>query len=393
MNLTIPRRRAWARNACRLGTLVSGAMLLLSSFVLVTGGQSPAGAATNNGALVITPTSGSSADEFTVSFASGAPIACPGDSATDGYRVQSFVVPVGTNLDGLTFNSVGPVGGGLPLIDTAGTTFVNGLTDITTGSVSQLPGAYTFQYNAPGEFAAGDWIVGIACTQGIGAGMTKSLWTTNITIATDASAGPAQITWMVSAPTTTTTDGSGTTTTTTDGSGTTTTTDGSGTTTTTELVINVGPPLVLSSDTLSPGDSVTIQASGWEPSSDVVVAIHSDPVQIGTLTADANGGINGAVTIPADTQPGTHQIAAVGLDPSGELLGSAADVTILAAGGSDDPTGGTPAAASPVAVMGQLPYTGSSPLPLVFWAASLLVFGRMAMLLGKRPKVVGDGSP
>lgn len=58
--------------------------------------------------------------------------------------------------------------------------------------------------------------------------------------------------------------------------------------------------------------------------------------------------------------------------------------------GSDIFSGGSPSAASPVTTAGQLPYTGSSPVPMVLWALALLVFGRMAMLLGKRPKVV-DG--
>jgi hypothetical protein len=53
-------------------------------------------------------------------------------------------------------------------------------------------------------------------------------------------------------------------------------------------------------------------------------------------------------------------------------------------------SGGTPSAASPVTTAGQLPYTGSSPIPMVVWAVALVVFGRMAMLLGKRPKVIGD---
>jgi len=37
--------------------------------------------------------------------------------------------------------------------------------------------------------------------------------------------------------------------------------------------------------------------------------------------------------------------------------------------------------------VGQLPYTGNSPWSLVVWGAMLLVFGRMAILLGRKPKV------
>jgi hypothetical protein len=177
-------------------TLAGVATLAAAAGVLPLIAASPASAATNNGALTISPSSGTSAGNFTLNFGSGAPIACPGDSATGGYRVQGFVVPAATNLDNLAFNSVGPVGGGLPLIDTAGNTFVNGLTDITTGAISQLPGAYTFQFNAPGEYAAGAYNVGIACTLGTGAGMTKSYWTLPMTITTNTTTGgPAQINW------------------------------------------------------------------------------------------------------------------------------------------------------------------------------------------------------
>ncbi len=56
-------------------------------------------------------------------------------------------------------------------------------------------------------------------------------------------------------------------------------------------------------------------------------------------------------------------------------------------------SGGNPSSASPVSTAGQLPFTGASPIPTVAWAIALLVFGRMAMLLGKRPKVIGDDPP
>ncbi len=390
MNFENPAVRRLALLGTRVAAIASACMLLLSGYVAITGGT-PAGAATNNGTVVLDPTSGSSADTFTVSFANGAPLACPGDSATGNYRVQSFVVPSGTSLDGLMFKSTGPAVG-QPLIDANGNSLVNGLTDITTGVITQLPGTFTFQYNLPSDFSAGDWLVGIACTQGTGAGMTKTYWSTGITIASDAAGGPAQLTWHTSSPATTTTTTGGSTTTTTDGGSTTTTTaDGSTTTTSSTIVVKVGPPLTLSQDTANAGDSVTIQASGWQPSAPVDIYLHSEPILIGTLTADANGDINGAVTIPADTQPGFHTLVALGLDSTGGPMGSSADITIE--GSTATTTGGTPSAASPVTTAGQLPFTGSSPLPMIFWAICLLVFGRMAMLVGKRTKVVGDDAP
>ena len=100
---------------------------------------------------------------------------------------------------------------------------------------------------------------------------------------------------------------------------------------------------------------------------------------VGTTTTTADGG---TTTTTADG--GTTTTTADG----GTTTTSAGGTTTT--GGASVFSGGSPSAASPVTTAGQLPYTGSSPVPMVVWAIALLVFGRMAMLLGKRPKVV-DG--
>jgi len=53
---------------------------------------------------------GNSSTSFTLRLPSGA--ACGGDSAHDGYRVQSYIVPSGIDPSTLTFNSSGPVPAG-----------------------------------------------------------------------------------------------------------------------------------------------------------------------------------------------------------------------------------------------------------------------------------------
>jgi len=55
--------------------------------------------------------------------------------------------------------------------------------------------------------------------------------------------------------------------------------------------------------------------------------------------------------------------------------------------GSTTFSGGNPSSAALASTVGQLPYTGNSPWSLVVWGAMLLVFGRMAILLGRKPKV------
>ena len=302
-------RRRLARRLCGLGAAISAIMLILNTWMIITG-PDPAGAATSSGGLVMTPTSGSSATEYTLGFASGATKSCPGDSATGGYFLSGFIVTSGTSIDNLVFNSIGPVGG-VTVQDAGGTAVLNATLEVNTGNVLLLPGAFSFANNSPGDLAAGSYTLGLACTKGSGAGMVKTYWSTTIVVVADAAnGGPAQFTWSASAaPTTTTTTGGGSTTTTTAG-GSTTTTSADGSTTTT--------------------------------------------VDGGSTTTTTDG---------------------------------------AAVSGADAFSGGSPSAASPVTTMGQLPFTGSSPLPMVFWAIALLVFGRMAMLLGKRPKVVGDDPP
>jgi hypothetical protein len=292
--------RAVLRRVFLFAAVASAVMLVASSWMYFRS-TDPAGAATRTGSLDVSPSSGTSADDYTLSFPNGVGTACPGDSATGGFFLSGFVVPTGTAIDGLQFNSLGP-NVGFPVQDSGGTAVVNQTLEVNTGNVTQLPGAYSFANNSPGDFPTGDYEVGLACTQGTGAGMVKSYWTTTMTISQNAAGGPAQISWAVSTTTTTTTTSS---TSTSSSSTTSTTTDGSTTTT-------VG----------------------------------------GTTTTTGGAEVSGA-----------------------------------------DIFGGTPSAASPVTTAGQLPYTGSSPLPMVFWAVCLLVFGRMVMLLGKRTKVIGDDSP
>mgnify|MGYP006947919598 CR=1 FL=1 len=71
-------------------------------------------------------------------------------------------------------------------------TRVNGLTDITTGNILQLPGAFTFLNNGPTDFTPGVYKVGVACSL---SNATVSYWTKTVTITANPSGGPAQINW------------------------------------------------------------------------------------------------------------------------------------------------------------------------------------------------------
>jgi len=63
----------------------------------------------------------------------------------------------------------------------------------------------------------------------------------------------------------------------------------------------------------TPGGTITIAASGFQPNEQVEVVLHSTPVSVGTFTASASGGFTGSVVIPSDVPPGAHSLVATGL--------------------------------------------------------------------------------
>lgn len=68
------------------------------------------------------------------------------------------------------------------------------------------------------------------------------------------------------------------------------------------------------------GDSRTINLPlhSFEPSSDVTVTIFSDPVQLGTYSADYNGTLTADITLPSNLSSGMHVLTVTGKNYSGE---------------------------------------------------------------------------
>ena len=80
----------------------------------------------------------------------------------------------------------------------------------------------------------------------------------------------------------------------------------------------------------APGETITINAHGFQPGEAVEVWLLSTPVLLATVQADANGSVSTMVTIPSGTTPGSHHI-----ELRGELSGtfaSALTVTEALAG-------------------------------------------------------------
>jgi hypothetical protein len=250
---TIPTaRRDLGRRGLRvvigLGTLALGAGALV--------GARPAGA-TSAGSLTVVDSSGQgnllssggSATGFNLIPPVGA--ACTGDSASGGYRVQSYMVPSTTNPSTLTFDSQGPVNAGgtfpAPLyLAGSGSPWVSNNTAVNTGILPAPSGSFDFSVYSPGQIPAGTYNIGFACSKN---GALDKYWNVQLTFTTDVADVPAQVTWTVGSPTppttTTTTTVAGTTTTvagttTTVAGDTTTTLDPNATTTTSAGLVRTG---------------------------------------------------------------------------------------------------------------------------------------------------------
>lgn len=122
-----------------------------------------------------------------------------------------------------------------------------------------------------------------------------------------------------------------------------------------------------------PGSSVEVRARTFAPGSEVTITMASDPITLGTATADADGIATLVAALPADTPLGTHTVTATGVAVDGSALAVSATVTIAAgptcqtAGGSDT---------DPPAASGALPRTGDdSSVPLTKLGVTLAAVG------------------
>jgi hypothetical protein len=113
---------------------------------------------------------GDSTSAFTLRLPEGA--ACPGDSANDGWRVQSFIVPVGTDLAALVFAAsrpdVGDPASSRSLREINDAIYTQRMTEPnqTTGApglILPLP-PLTFAHFDTGTFPPGRYQIGVACT-------------------------------------------------------------------------------------------------------------------------------------------------------------------------------------------------------------------------------------
>ncbi len=131
----------------------------------------------------------------------------------------------------------------------------------------------------------------------------------------------------------------------------------------------------LSSVTVTPGEKVTVTASGFPAAA--VVTFTLDPsgsaVKLGTVTADSSGTAVLTFTVPAGTTPGVHVVSATGA-PAGQCAPSVqANVTVSAA-----------AVTNTASQSGNLPRTGTNSAELFQIALILIALGGLVTLVARK---------
>lgn len=122
-------------------------------------------------------------------------------------------------------------------------------------------------------------------------------------------------------------------------------------------------------ESVRPGETVGVQVFSLVPGTEVRFTMHSDPLDLGTQTANADGYAGTSFRVPAGTPAGRHEVVAEAVDPYGNRLSASYAFVVLAA--ADDPGE-------------QLPVTGSSAGPLAALATSFLVLGSGAVAFARR---------
>lgn len=122
--------------------------------------------------------------------------ACPGDSASDGYRVNTYVTPASNDPAAITYSGLGVPSG--PAFTAAlrspGGSPVSGLTVSAVDGFITLP-ATGFRFHTQ-ALPAGDYNVGIACVLNqSGTINTMKYYNATMTVAPSAGAGPQNFIW------------------------------------------------------------------------------------------------------------------------------------------------------------------------------------------------------
>jgi hypothetical protein len=353
--------------------------------------------------VTLDPVTGNSGTTFAMTLAPNQ--VCPGD-ANAGYLWGTFMTAATNDPAALTFTPSGfPIGAGgftTALRKPDGSPIVNQNPGLTDGLLAP-PSQVAFVGTTFASLPAGDYWIGLACTKADANATIQNAkyWTTKVTIAAAAGAGPynftyapastAETTTTTVAGSTTTTIAGGTTTTTVAG-GTTTTTVAGGTTTTTvaggaaqaatlsPTVPTAGGSYKVSHPNCRVGETITVTQAQSTPTSVTATCAAAVAGLVRPTQAAAVGTATVTFTA-APTTPGTYTVTSTGT-VSGTRTATFVIVGVTTT--TVRSSGGSPSGTS----TGTIPATGSSTTSIIVWGILLLVFGRMAILFGRKPKVI-----
>jgi len=238
-------------------------------------------------------------------YAQGSVVTIPGGSFTDGQTIT---------VSGTGFPVHSALPGGLQIIECSdpGGLVANLPMDAATGCDGTTVNGGQINTDATGAFSATYGISALSSTGNSSINCDSTdfcvLWVGQdyngaFLSGPHAFSGAFEITSTTTTTTTTMPTTTTTMPTTTTTMPTTTTTTGATTTTTTP------PTLTCASST---GCSLPISGTGFQAGESVDLVLHSNPVDLGTVTADGSGNFTDTVKIPAGTDPGAHTIVATG---------------------------------------------------------------------------------
>ncbi|WP_024286025.1 DUF4214 domain-containing protein [Cellulomonas sp. KRMCY2] len=134
-----------------------------------------------------------------------------------------------------------------------------------------------------------------------------------------------------------------------------------GPTTTVRATFTVAPVVIVPPDipavqvtagsVVRPGGSLAVSGSGFKPGSTTRLVLHSDPIDLGTVTVSGAGTFSTTVTVPSSTPEGAHEIEAAGQDMAGSAAGATAPLVIDASPPVVDWITVSPTTASPGQVL------------------------------------------
>lgn len=200
--------RSFAGSAARLllvGAAAATSVLALPTTSVMAGTEPERPSieeATDEGAVVIATSegepasNGGSATPFRVILPEGA--ACPGDTASNNWLVQTFLIPAGDDPGTVEYGVIGPEGTQFPLYAIDTRPVAHQVTRIATvpdgeGVINALPDL-SFAVFPPEYIPPGEYTIGVACTF---FRQTARYWDAPIVIEADPDDEPARLSWRL----------------------------------------------------------------------------------------------------------------------------------------------------------------------------------------------------